>query len=1145
MAYKTKFIHFKTKASYEAERAKTTEGTEERKAFDAYISFVDEGPTIYVFGKEYQCDTNSVSYTSQELTDAEKTQARTNIGAASKDAETVIIDVRDIRNPSIEKYNLAKDAFISKKHVVLLSDDSSQLPVIQMFSETTVLDPIVMYTASLTTAEQDGSTGIFGWIYEFEASGNINYTDVTISPSDIEPQPAGTASAGESLDYARADHVHPAQTDITGNAATATMANGVYENNIKLNPEVTSEDFTPMNAALIPEIGQDIFSGYGYRNDTIEYTVDGGNIWSVCENVEELNTNMFYPTNNMYSIDFDDIGTSDNITQTKVRVTIDGDYAGVISYIKKIVIIADVGRSLGCTVDLYGLNKTSGQFEAIKTGIPITHRCTTINEVLNFFADTYDNGNYPSSGIIYQQLRFIFSTTGYNENSDHALWICRIKAFGDVLYQDDVKWIDSLTYLHDSNWKATPYIYNLIVGNLKNISYSKYKYLFCTDGTTITQDKVDAGTAKTLASGRHIKLTGDVTGSTSTTFNGSNDATINTTISNISADKLTGTINANKVGGIYENNILWGNKNLTQNQSPFDCALISELRANRFAFLKPAGVSLEYSIDGGKTWLEYPNSEKIIPCLFGMTEEYILAIDPLNNKENITSLYKTRVTISCKDASIYSRLNKIVFYVGTYGSRECTVDISSCTRNSDVFTDIATGFALGGWTGYNVFNQELALGNDTDDTRISKLRFTFNITSHNATYEKGLSIIHIMAYGGVGWQTPSSIAKTGRIYSILSDQSARFPAYVYGSGFIHLYGNASHVLRGDGGLVDISYLRQATKLEYNRTFALTGAVTGSVSSNLSSNLSISTTLADIDASKITTGTIDADRLPEIPLSKIPAGALERLYVVDSETAALGLDIQEGDIVQIGSNGPMYFCISDTAMIFSAKFKPFTVGSAASVPWSGVTDKPTFASVATSGSYNDLSNKPSIPSLDGYATESWVTGKGYLTSIPVASADSVGGVKIGDNITISSDTISLTGNNIISALGYTPANINDIPEIPTSLPNPQPLVLNGESYYGNMQMTFSFVSNMVTTTLTNNEIVAGYIAKNTTVTEVNTYTSFSNKKRSAIIYSTKKITFSGSNIVKMKGLADLSGTYYIYCLELIDDTHIAINGAVYE
>ena len=54
MAYKTKFLHFKTKASYEAERAKTTAGSEERKVFDAYISFIDEGPTI--------CTSSRVNY---------------------------------------------------------------------------------------------------------------------------------------------------------------------------------------------------------------------------------------------------------------------------------------------------------------------------------------------------------------------------------------------------------------------------------------------------------------------------------------------------------------------------------------------------------------------------------------------------------------------------------------------------------------------------------------------------------------------------------------------------------------------------------------------------------------------------------------------------------------------------------------------------------------------------------------------------------------------------------------------------------------------------------------------------------------------------------------------------------------------------
>ena len=184
------------------------------------------------------------------------------------------------------------------------------------------------------------------------------------------------------------------------------------------------------------------------------------------------------------------------------------------------------------------------------------------------------------------------------------------------------------------------------------------------------------------------------------------------------------------------------------------------------------------------------------------------------------------------------------------------------------------------------------------------------------------------------------------------------------------------------------------KLTTPRTIALTGAVSGSTTFDGSSNVSINSTLANIDASKITSGTLNADRLPEIPISKIPAAAIERLYVVESQSAAMSLTIQEGDVVQIGSGGPMYFCVSESASTFATKFKEFTAGSATSVPWSGVTGKPTFATVATSGSYNDLTNKPTIPSLSGYATQNWVTSQGYLTSIPAATSSTYGGIQIG-------------------------------------------------------------------------------------------------------------------------------------------------------
>eukprot|EP00873_Tetraselmis_striata_P012316 jgi/Tetstr1/432580/TSEL_021950.t1 len=47
-------------------------------------------------------------------------------------------------------------------------------------------------------------------------------------------------------------------------------------------------------------------------------------------------------------------------------------------------------------------------------------------------------------------------------------------------------------------------------------------------------------------------------------------------------------------------------------------------------------------------------------------------------------------------------------------------------------------------------------------------------------------------------------------------------------------------------------------------------------------------------------------------------------------------------------------------------------TADSIEWANVLNKPTFFS----GNYDDLTNKPTIPSLAGYATEAWVTSQGF-------------------------------------------------------------------------------------------------------------------------------------------------------------------------
>ena len=57
------------------------------------------------------------------------------------------------------------------------------------------------------------------------------------------------------------------------------------------------------------------------------------------------------------------------------------------------------------------------------------------------------------------------------------------------------------------------------------------------------------------------------------------------------------------------------------------------------------------------------------------------------------------------------------------------------------------------------------------------------------------------------------------------------------------------------------------------------------------------------------------------------------------------------------------------------------GVADSVDWSKVQNKPEFANVATSGDYNDLSNKPTIPSVEGLASEAYVNEKMAAIVIP--------------------------------------------------------------------------------------------------------------------------------------------------------------------
>lgn len=562
----------------------------------------------------------------------------------------------------------------------------------------------------------------------------------------------------------------------------------------------------------------------------------------------------------------------------------------------------------------------------------------------------------------------------------------------------------------------------------------------------------------------------------------------------------------------------------------------------------------------------------------------------------------------------------------------------------------------------------------------------------------------------------------------------------------------------------------ATKLATPRVIEIAGAVSGSATFDGSDNVSINSTLNNFDASKITSGTLSADILPEIPLSKIPAAAIERLYVVDSQSAAMSLTIQEGDVVQIGSGGPMYFCVSESASTFATKFKVFTAGAATSVPWSGVTNAPTklsqFAndsgfttnkgtvtSVAMSvptglsisgspitasgtlalsytsgysipttakqtnwdtaygwgnhasagyakttqlnsylplsggtlsgklstavqegewilgkysaaiqykgmraaleGNYNSFlgiktntGNTVSYgvlndycgfytylsersPNANGYdysfsvetstgvwnfahptsnefvrindaiiATRDWVTGKGYLTSVPAQTWVSITGKPttlagygitdaIKNTVAVSASTLAAGSSATASYDASTNKFTFGIPRgatgaqgpkgdkgdkgdtgatgpagtytagsgisisgntisanIPVELPNPYALTINGQSYTGSSSVSINTARILSIATLSSSTVSAGYSYNCTSPETISSLSGFSPSNPDSVIISTAKLTFTASNAIKMDGLEDLSGTYYIYCLSYMANGKVAVNGAVY-
>ena len=283
-----------------------------------------------------------------------------------------------------------------------------------------------------------------------------------------------------------------------------------------------------------------------------------------------------------------------------------------------------------------------------------------------------------------------------------------------------------------------------------------------------------------------------------------------------------------------EATLTWGGGNFAGTYGPIDASMIPELGANRLAFGNPAGITIEYSRNGGSTWTDYGASANSKVNLFSPPGEGF-SIGKADSNNKATANYLLRVTINTSSFGVYTALNKFMIYCSTNGSTGsyCSID-AALESTPTTFVNFANKVPISGWSGYNIINtSSITTYGNSSSSQYGRLRFTFGCTGGSTSYS-GLVISKIYGFGGVGWTAPSNLARTGHIYSIGSDQSVTFPGLVTATrGFSgSLSGNATSATKATqdsaGQPINTTYIKGLSVSGQTVTFTKGDGTTGTI-----------------------------------------------------------------------------------------------------------------------------------------------------------------------------------------------------------------------------------------------------------------------------------------------------------------------------
>lgn len=242
----------------------------------------------------------------------------------------------------------------------------------------------------------------------------------------------------------------------------------------------------------------------------------------------------------------------------------------------------------------------------------------------------------------------------------------------------------------------------------------------------------------------------------------------------------------------------------------------------------------------------------------------------------------------------------------------------------------------------------------------------------------------------------------------------------------------------------------------------------------------------------------------------------------SNTSAFGAESTESSYVTIPA------ATTTAAGLMSAADKTKLNSAITSIPaqsWSSITGKPTTLDGygitdaiknTTTATATTLAAGASATAVYDKATNKFTFG------IPRGATGAAGTYTAGSGISISGNTISA--------------------EIPVALPNPYALTINGQSYTGSSSVNITTSKPLTSGGNTSGTVVAGrnYSATSSIISSVS---GFSYDNPDAVVGSSTKITSFPSSVKKMDGIANLSGSFYVYCFSYVGG-RVYVNGAVY-